>query len=194
MSTDQQQVVAGSDVIWMSSHVQIGSVPLDDLLVRAVSLACDAIPAAISGGLATFDAGGRVTAAVALGEAAWEIESVAFVAGSGPGPDAARQLRPVQVDDMLGAVDRYPVFARAALERAIVSSLSSPVTAGEAAVGVLSVYGESTGGFGDHARRVVADITTLVGALLLEADQLEGQPRRPRGRYAEGDRHLHRLT
>ena len=180
-----QQTIAESGVVWMPSNVAVGSTTLDDLLLRAVTLACDAIPTAISGGLTTFDRRGRITSAVAVDEAAWEVESVAFVAGAGPGPDAARQLRAVQVDDMLDVVDVYPAFARSALERAIMSSLSAPVTTAGAAVGVLSVYGESTRGFGGPATRIVADITALVGALLLGVDQPGHARPAPLGRYAD---------
>jgi hypothetical protein len=164
---DRAAEVQGA-VVWSPSGRCVSGVPLDDVLVQTLRVACAAADAS-TGGLAVVSPEWRVRTAMTLDEVAWEIETASYLAGVGPGPTSIRRREAVCVHDMSDVVDRYPVFARAALERAVFSSLSLPLVVRGATVGALTLYAESRNGFANAvtaaaAAEIASSVITWTGS------------------------------
>ena len=132
----------------------VADAPVGETLDRVAALTTAALPAAEIAGIAMLGADGRPTTAIYTDSTSPEVDKAQYESGRGPCLDAWRQRRTVRIDDMTDAADRYPEFARAALDHGIPSTLSFGLVAGGDGVGALSLYDRPTGAFTeDHDER-----------------------------------------
>ena len=166
---------AGDDVLAFVSLARLasGTVALSDILALSTNLVRNVVPAA-SGGWYLLGAGGdRLTAADAFGPAAGSVRGQSMRVGEKlTGWVAANRQAIVNSDATLD-------LGRAAAQVAppITSCLSVPLTAGDALVGVLTLYTSESGGFTEDHGRVVEMVAPHVAQALHVALQRSEEPR-----------------
>jgi GAF domain len=89
---------------------------------------------------------GRACAAASTTGVAGELDQIQCDAGEGPSLDAIRQLQLMSIDEVERA-RWWPAFRHAALDRAVLSALSVPLTSGSDVLGALSFYSSRLGAF-----------------------------------------------
>ena len=139
-------------------------------LYRLAKGICQAVPVAASASVVLLDESGRPTTTVATDETSSHLDSAQLDQVAGPGLDAWRHRRVVRVDDVRQAFELYPGFSAAALSSGILSSLSVPILVAGTSVGTLSLYAETSHGFGVDEEALVADFATVATTLLSLAE------------------------
>lgn len=107
------------------------------------------------------------------------LDGAQIAALEGPGIEAWEERRVVEVADLSEGTP-WPHFAELAVGSGVRSVLSLPISAGSAAVGVLTVCSAEVHGFEGGLREVVELLVAGVGAVLHEIDlkaELEGTAR-----------------
>jgi GAF domain-containing protein len=89
---------------------------------------------------------GRPITVVSTADSAIAADVAQHAAGDGPCLTAARERRPVLVDD-IELDDRWPGYRLGALAEGLAASLSLPLDLGSCAHGVLNLYAERAGAF-----------------------------------------------
>ena len=129
------------------SRFVVGGSTLEESLERVAVLAVKAMPAASGAGVTLIE-NDRPRAVVYTDPTAPEIDQAQFASGAGPCLVAHRERKPVVVPSTTDD-GRWPAFSVAAAARRVRSALALPLVVGERSVGVLSIYAEQPGVFGD---------------------------------------------
>jgi GAF domain-containing protein len=129
------------------STMLISDRSLRDMLTRVSALAVDSMAAAEFAGI-TMMVDGRVSTQAFTDPSSPEIDQAQYESGRGPCLDAFMESRIVVVDELAGD-ERWPQFAAAALRHGVHSTMSLPLSAGEAALGALNLYARISGAFGE---------------------------------------------
>ncbi len=157
---------AHADALRALSRFLVTEVPLGDTLQRVAELTIAAVPPADVAGISMLGDNGQPTTAVYTDEASPQIDSAQYHSGRGPCLDAWRTRSVVRVDDMAGAAQDYPEFARLAREHEINSVLSLPLVAGEQGVGAMNLYSRASHAFSSDDETVGMDLATAAAAVL----------------------------
>lgn len=153
---------------------------IGETLLRVSEITTAAMPSAQLAGISMLDENGRPTTAIFTDPDAPEIDAAQYESGRGPCLDAWRQQRVVRIDDMDGAADEYPEFAKAADAHGVKSTLSLPLAAGRP-VGALNLYARVANGFSAEDETMGVDLAAAASIVLAnssaywEATQLSEQ-------------------
>jgi GAF domain-containing protein len=116
----------------------LGEASLEDTLGRLADLACTGVTTADMAGIAMLVDGHIRTVAVSDG-ALFEIDSVQYESGVGPGVDAFRNQRVGRIN--IAAPDRiWPALSGRTASYGVLSTMSLPLVAHQTALGVLNLY------------------------------------------------------
>jgi ANTAR domain/GAF domain len=146
---------------------------VDATLARVVTAAVETLDGCDSAGVFVVQ-GGDVTAPAAAGALAAQLDALQRKLNEGPCLDAIAQAAPVYAEDFAEA-SPWPVFARAAVEAGVRSTLSVHVAAG-ATPGALNCYAAYPRAFGatDRAKAVMLAVLAGLALSAAEARQAEG--------------------
>lgn len=151
--TELQNVLLGTESI--EKFVQ-------ELAVQAAHLVAGSLSCGI-----TLRHGAHTTTVACSDELATEVNDLQYRLLEGPILTALEEGRAVRVDDM-AAETRWPRFAPQAAERGVLSGLSLPLIAQDAAVGALNLYALAAKAFGDEeTHRAAKFAEPAAGALAL---------------------------
>jgi GAF domain-containing protein len=146
----------GSDALFEGleriAGLAVAQQTVSSMLDVIVSLAKQLIPRADGVGVTLRHAGEWTTAAQTDGFVL-DIDVRQYERDSGPCVSAAKDNRSYRVDD-LSAEQRWAGFADDASASGVMSVLSTPLSAGEAATGALNMYSFTTDAFGEDAEKV----------------------------------------
>jgi GAF domain-containing protein len=154
---------------------------IGETLLRVSEITTAAMPSAQLAGISMLDENGRPTTAIFTDSDAPEIDAAQYESGRGPCLTAWRQQRVVRIDDMGGAADEYPEFAKAADAHGVRSTLSLPLVAGSRPVGALNLYARVANGFSAEDEAMGVDLASAASIVLAnssaywEATQLSEQ-------------------
>jgi len=135
---------------------------------------------------------GAPTTPAATDPVATALDLVQYADGAGPCLDAVRRGQAVVVQDT-GSERRWPRYARAAQEHAVLGSMSVPVrhpagTLPEHGLGAaLNVYATTPDAFGEPSRRAAEAVATVAGAVLADPDALPSTATRLAQAFADGE-------
>jgi GAF domain-containing protein len=112
---------------------------------------------------------GRASTAAYTDERAEELDTIQYDADDGPCLAAVREQRLIRIDDMTSD-DRWPIFADAAAQRGVLSSLSIPlVLAGDARAGGLNIYGQPAAAFSADDEQLATAFATQASVVVSNA-------------------------
>ncbi|HEX3425393.1 MAG TPA: GAF domain-containing SpoIIE family protein phosphatase [Acidimicrobiales bacterium] len=151
MADESEHVTA---ILAALSNVLLSEQTLQHLLGQIADLSCELIEGSAGVGVTVINEG-RIGTMAATECFVRAIDEAQYDAGSGPCLDAAARGKLVSVPDIANA-DRWPQFARAAVEHGVRSSMSLPLTAGDATLGALNIYGRKVGAFADPSDQALA--------------------------------------
>lgn len=113
---------------------------------------------------------GSASTAASTDKSAEALDALQYEADDGPCLSAARERRLVRIDDMTSDA-RWPMFAGAAAERGVLSSLSIPlVLTGDDRSGGINVYRTVEGAFGPDDERLAMAFATQASAVVANAE------------------------
>jgi hypothetical protein len=120
--------------------------------------------------LAVMTGSGSREMVYATDSVAQELDELQFTLGEGPCIDAFRERRPVleAAMDAEAAQDRWPGFAREAVELGAQAAFAFPLQAAGVAFGVLELYRSSPGGLTDAELHTALLIVTAADHLVLD--------------------------
>jgi GAF domain-containing protein len=142
----------------------LGEHTLDHLLERIVALAIDVIPGAEDVSV-TLVSNARATTVVSTGRLASELDETQYEIGVGPCLAAAEGGEVASVPDM-GSETRWPAFTKAAAERGVLSSLSTPIPLQQYASAALNVYATQPRAFDEAAVELANTFASYAGVAL----------------------------
>jgi hypothetical protein len=118
-------------------------------------------------------AGGRHDLLAASNTLAAGAEGLQITLAEGPCLEAVRSLRPAFAADLSsgGALERWPRFARAALDQGVAAAFAFPLMVGGVATGALDLYARAVGELDDGQ---VEDALILADLAALAVDRLGG--------------------
>jgi GAF domain-containing protein len=158
-----------SEALGALSQFLVADASLGDTLHQVAAITERAVPPAQFVGLTMLDERARPSTAVFTDPKSPEIDAGQYEDGEGPCLDAWRQNEVVAIDDLRERLDDYPKFARGAIERGIVSTLSLPLVVGDDVVGALNLYAEQPGAFSADDREVAGRLATAAAVVLANA-------------------------
>jgi hypothetical protein len=148
-----------------------------DQLHSAVSLGLDVAPQVIGCSITEItDLGYRTSAS--SGELPLHLDAAQYAAGDGPCLAAARTARSHHLVD-LTTEPQFRVFAAAAVERGVLSSLSVPVV-GASHPAAVNLYASSPGSFGAEQSRAIAAFLARCVRTVIDAGAAAEQDEDPR--------------
>lgn len=130
-------------------RIELASNDLSAVLGRVAALARDTIAGASAVGVTLLQAGVPGTAAY-VGEVAYHLDERQYASGFGPCLDAARNQTVNVITNTAGDA-RWPVFAAAAAEAGVRSTLSVGIPIRDTVTGCLNIYGLEPDAFDDDA-------------------------------------------
>jgi GAF domain-containing protein len=134
--------------------------------LRKVAEAGCALLTNCSAASVTIIEGGRALTAAYTDESAEVLDTIQYDADDGPCLTAARQQRLIRIDDMTSD-DRWPIFADAAAQRGVLSSLSVPLAlAGDARMGGLNIYGQLEAAFSADDEQLATAFATQASVVV----------------------------
>ena len=150
------------------SRFFVGDATLADTLTGVSKLAESVVtPAAMVG--ITLMVDGRPSTAIFTDGEAPEIDTSQYETGVGPCLDAFRNGKRYRIDDT-AEEDRWPSFARTALEHGVRSTLSLPLsTGGAAAFGAMNFYSCDAAAFTDDVEDTAAVFAGAAATALANA-------------------------
>ncbi|WP_245160446.1 GAF and ANTAR domain-containing protein [Blastococcus sp. CT_GayMR20] len=158
-STDR---IDARDAFAALGRISLGSESMDSVLHRIAELAKTTIPgtAEASVSLVVSD---RATTPAATGQLAVDMDESQYGRGHGPCLEAAvgREIR--EITDAREET-RWPGYARYAVERGSLSSLSVPVPVQDSVHAALNLYGVEAHAFGDDAKAVAREFASYAAA------------------------------
>jgi GAF domain-containing protein len=163
----QQQTTSGARIDARDAFAQLGRISLgedsmESVLQRIAELAKQTIPgvAEASVSLVVSD---RATTPAATGQLAVDLDESQYGRGHGPCLEAAvgREVR--EITDARKET-RWPGYARYAVERGSLSSLSVPVPVQDSVHAALNLYAEGAHAFGADAKDVAREFASYAAA------------------------------
>ncbi|MCU1688323.1 MAG: hypothetical protein JWN20_251 [Jatrophihabitantaceae bacterium] len=154
------------------ARIVLSEQPLEQMMLRISTLTKQVLPGATEVSVTLLGDGRPFTVAL-TGPLALDLDERQYEAGHGPCLHAARTGSECHVPNM--AVEtRWPSYSAGALEAGILSSLSIPLSARQARIGALNIYGAQPMAFDepstDIARTFAAHAAIAMGsARLMEA-------------------------
>jgi GAF domain-containing protein len=141
------------------AFAELGRFPFDStsmeaMLQRIAELAKQVIPG-VADASVTLIANDKATTAAHTGRLALDLDETQYGRGYGPCLEAAVGEEIREITDARTET-RWPEYARVAVERDCLSSLSAPVPIREGLHGGLNLYAHEAGSFGDDARETAA--------------------------------------
>lgn len=130
-----------------------------DLMVELAELAARTIPAVKTCAI-TMANGGRVITVGAADSLAAQLDEQQYALDEGPCLQALHDRQIVDAPD-LSRENRWDGYPQAALSLGIAAIYSSPLIAGERAVGVLNLYADHLNAFDDVSRQLTAELVTV---------------------------------
>ncbi|WP_158896060.1 GAF and ANTAR domain-containing protein [Amycolatopsis anabasis] len=134
-----------------------------DVLYRLAGYCVTPLGAAAAG-LLLSDQHGGLQVIAASNERTRLLELLQLQADEGPCLEAYRSGESVHVDDLAGAVERWPTFAPAALAEGFHSVQAMPLRLRRQVIGALNMFGHTAGPLGSHnlaVARALADTATI---------------------------------
>lgn len=149
------------------SRFVVGDSTLEESLERVVVLTVKAMPTASAAGVTLIE-DDRAREVVFTDPTAPEIDEAQYASGTGPSLDAHRERRPCVVHATTEDA-RWPAFCAAAAARGVHSALALPLVVGDRSLGVLSLYAEQAGAFGDAEQRTAMRFADHAAVVLANA-------------------------
>jgi GAF domain-containing protein len=129
----------------------VGEVTVGDTLQRVAELTTRAIPAAAYAGITLPTERGPATS-VFTHPTAPNVDRAQYDTGRGPCLEAYRTGQVQRIDSTL-TDERWPEFTQVAVEHAILSTLSLPMTVGDRTIGALNLYSHEANAFAEDDAR-----------------------------------------
>lgn len=136
-------------------------------LEAAVAVAKRTIPTCDAAGVSLVITGEPSTAAATDG-VVLEVDLVQYQTGEGPCLEAIAESNVVRVD-LLEGETRFSRFAPGAVDTAISSIVSFPLTAGERTVGALNLYSYRPNAFDEETERLMAPIVDYAAEVVAKS-------------------------
>ena len=149
------------------SRFVVGDSTLEESLERVVVLTVKAMPAASAAGVTLIEED-RARATVFTDPTAPEIDEAQYASGTGPSLDAHRERRPIVIHATAEDA-RWLAFCAAAAARGVHSALLLPLVVGDRSLGVLSLYAEHAGAFGDAEQQTAMRFADHAAVVLANA-------------------------
>ena len=162
---------AWSSLEHLSRVLRVQESGLDGTLVAVLTAAVELIDGAQAAGVNLFERG-KFVPQVVLGAAPPILDELQQRTGVGPCIEASRDQRTIEVPDMCGD-DRWPVFAKRAVELRVSSMLCVPLWVDERRLGSLSLYASTARAFGTSATRLAGLFATHAALALADAQRTE---------------------
>jgi GAF domain-containing protein len=160
---------AATQALRALSQFLVAERSMGDTLLRVSEITIDALPPAEMAGISLLGDDGTPTTGVFTDELAPEIDAAQYAAGRGPCLDAWREGRVVVLEDVAGAVDVYPEFARAAQAHGVGSVISLPLLAGDTGLGALNLYAPAGKTFADADEALGLELAAAAAIVLANA-------------------------
>jgi GAF domain-containing protein len=142
-------------------------------LLRIAQLGESAMQGASVTGMTLVDHDGSPKTFVFTGDEAPEVDQLQYDEGDGPCLDAYRKRHVVRVDS--NRTDgRWPLFAKRAMERGILSSLSIPLVVGDSGLGAINFYAHTENAFSEADARVGTAFAEQAAVILANAQAYWG--------------------
>jgi GAF domain-containing protein len=153
MTTDQyadRSRLDAKDAVTQLAELSFANTPLDAMLQRIAELAKQLIPGVAEASV-TLVSNDKAASAAFTGQLALDLDESQYGRGYGPCLEAAvgEQIR--EITDAR-TEQRWPEYARSAVERGSLSSMSVPVPVREAIHGAINLYAVEADAFDDDAR------------------------------------------
>jgi GAF domain-containing protein len=140
------------------------------------SLAAETIPGTAGAGVTLVDDRGRKTTAAASDPLVERADSLQYELDQGPCLTAWADRMLVRVDDI--ATDpRWPEWSAAAAPLGLRASLSTPLVAGDVALGALKVYADAPGAYDPRAEAVLTMFAAQAAILLANVQSYQNAER-----------------
>ncbi|MGY1706478.1 GAF domain-containing protein [Geodermatophilus sp. SYSU D00697] len=153
------------------------------------SLALDTVPGAVGAGVSVIDERGRRSSG-STSPRVEQADALQYQLDEGPCLAATAGRSLVRVDD-LATDPRWPRWSGAVLPLGLRSALSTPMVAGDSALGALKVYAEEPGTFDAHSEQLLAMFAAQAAILVANVQTHERARRLSEGlRRAIGTRDL----
>jgi GAF domain-containing protein len=146
------------------ARVVLSEQTMDGLLERITELAKAVVPGVDSVSITLLTAD-HATTVVSTGELAKDLDETQYDAGFGPCLDAAQAGSTALVADTR-TESRWPDFAKAAAEKGVLSSLSTPIPLQQYSGAAINMYSRETGVFDEPAQDVAASFAGYAGVAL----------------------------
>ncbi len=160
---------ASAHALHALSQFVISKTSMGDTLLRVSEATLEALPAAEMAGITLMGENGRPTTGIFTDDAAPEIDAAQYESGAGPCLDSWRTGRIIRLDDIADAAEVYPLFAQAAQDHGVHSSLSLPLLAGDEAVGALNLYARVPAGFSEEDEATGQVLASAAAIVLVNA-------------------------
>lgn len=141
---------------------------LDAALKLVVTMAKSVVSGA-DGASVTLPRHGRLGTVAASNDVVLEMDHDQYDTGEGPCLDAATQGNRFHIAS-LHAEERWPAFVPRALSRGIQSIMSTPLIAGDRAIGALNIYSRAVGAFAGHEQEWADQFAAEAARLVTSAD------------------------
>jgi GAF domain-containing protein len=150
------------------ARIDLGLHDLHGVLTRVADLAKRTIPGADEVSV-TLVQGGHAHTAAYTNELALDLDERQYDAGEGPCLTAAAEASVVPVPD-LRAEERWPEYAGRAVERGVLSSLSTGLPMQRAITGGLNLYALKANAFDDDAIEIARTFASYAAVALANAE------------------------
>lgn len=145
---------------------------VDTVLGMITSLALETVPDATGAGVTLVDQWGRRTTSAATDPLVDRADALQYTLDEGPCLAAAALGQVVRVDDVT-TDRRWPRWAAEAAALGLRSSLSSPMVAGDGALGAVKVYGTGPSAFGARSEQLMSLFSAQAAILVANAQSSE---------------------
>jgi GAF domain-containing protein len=142
----------------------LGEHTMEHLLQRIVALAMDVIPGAEDVSVTVVNTR-RATTVVSTGRLATELDESQYDTGFGPCLAAAEGGEVASIPEMESET-RWPAFTKAAVERGVLSSLSTPIPLQQYASAALNIYATKPKAFDESAVELATSFAGYAGVAL----------------------------
>lgn len=141
---------------------------LGDALRRVAETGCGLLPGCAAASVTIIERGRAITMG-STSTMAQALDDAQYTAGDGPCLSAARERVLVRIDD-IATEERWPEFARQAVEHGVLSSLSMPLSLSrDDTMGGFNVYGRDPAGFTDVDEELCETFATQASIVVSNA-------------------------
>ena len=139
-------------------------------------LALATLPDTAGAGVTLVDGQGRKTSAGASSALTERADALQYELDEGPCLTAWAQRTVVRVDDVVHD-ERWPRWGRAVEPLGVQSALSTPLVAGDMALGAIKVYGHRPGAYDTHAEQVLTLFAAQAAILVANVQTVDNARR-----------------